>query len=89
MSLTVFLNMVVEIMPVTSDNPLLGKKENQVKNLCLLHSSCYVLLSDNYIYVCASSHQSYLRHICQLHNVHGGLQRGHHHHDHQLPPSTC
>ena len=33
MSLTVFLNMVVEIMPVTSDNPLLGKKENQVKNL--------------------------------------------------------
>ena len=25
MSLTVFLNMVVEIMPVTSDNPLLGK----------------------------------------------------------------
>ena len=26
LSLTVFLNMVVETMPVTSDNPLLGKR---------------------------------------------------------------
>ena len=28
LSLTVFLNMVVETMPVTSDNPLLGKQDS-------------------------------------------------------------
>ena len=27
------------------------------------------------------------RHLLQLHHVHGRLQRGHHHHDTQLPPS--
>ena len=27
------------------------------------------------------------RHILQLHHVHGGLERGHHHHDSQLSPS--
>ena len=29
------------------------------------------------------------RNIFQLHNVHGGQQCGHHHHDIKLSPQTC
>ena len=53
LSLTVFLNMVSETMPVTSDNPLLGNfsiwEFHHRQTLLLLSSNCYhVILFSNY-----------------------------------------